>query len=612
MPAMLKKDLIDVGGGHNDGVPAARLADNEAAALVNFYPDGTILRRRRGLSLLPVSSFSGGQRIVGLFAHKTAAGQWIELIGGVSNIGAVQGGGTVNFPSVVAFPSSTERWRFRQYKDVTYATRKGASYLLRVAAAQAGGAVAFMILPAGLPPFPSIPLVDAGFSLPAGDEGIEAGDYECVVTPYNSNTGQEGNPSSPRTVTASAGDAFRWKLPNPSYVETGVQQVTDIRCYRSLVGRTGRYFFVGSFALEDALLGGVVEGKSVSQLGDEASFRNTVPPVGISMLEAWQERGWLSDGTNVYYSEIGLFESFPTSNTFPVYPDDGHKIVALHAWGEGRLVAAKTNAVHYVIDGPSGFDLETLTDHGCAAPESMRVADGLLMWFSGEHFLLSAGGPPRIIDDPRVRATIEAMNSDDRAAVFAAIEPRRGWYVASISIDGSPSKLLVYDYRQDKWWVSEYSEAVGTPEIFGILYDESALPVIHAATRDGLIYDLFSAGVANSGDDVGNAIAARWDTKGFGYEMEALKKGVRRVNLLTNAPSPGTLSLSLLLDGAALPYKTRSVDILGKQWRRVSLSSLRRLAGTVQFRLEYSGPAELEIHGLSFELVGFARLGRVA
>lgn len=608
MPVTLKKDIVDLGGGRNGGIPAARIGESELAECVNLFPYGPVLRRRPGSTRDSTVPYT--EKLTSMFAHKTRLGQWIEFFGGLTSVARLDAGVLSSVPQNFVIPESYEPWRARQYKDVTYAVREGLGYLTIVARPDAAGNAILGLLPAGLHAHTSGPAVSLATALPAADLGIAAGTYGCVVTPYNANTGQEGNPSPETSVVVAVGkSALHWQVTATyPYAATDGQQVTHFRCYRSLKDTTGAYYFVGSIAYDGTLTQTLDEGKDVGQLGVAASFKNTVPPTGVVGVESWGERGWLHDGRYVYYSELGLFESYPAANAFPVYPDDGHQIKVVYRWGDSRLVVGKTNGIHFIEDSGSGFLLQTLTDrYGCPSPDSMRTAEGNLFWFSGNDFHLSDGNAARAISDPQVRDMIDDMSAADRRTVHAAIEPKRGWYLASIAIDGVRARVLCYDYRRDRWTVFKWSTVMGTPYFMGDHFHENQLPITRAVTTDGHVYTLF---VNTATDDAGNAISWNFTTKAFGFEMEALRKGVRRVNVLTNAPSPTTLTMKLLVDGAI--YKSRDIDLAGNLWRRANLSNLKKLGRLIQFRLLGSDAASIDIEGLSFELVGFARMERAA
>ena len=153
----------------------------------------------------------------------------------------------------------------------------------------------------------------------AGD--LAAGAYEIVDTFYNTLTGAESNPSPEATVTVAASRTINYT----AILTTTNAQTNARRIYRSLVDQTGEWFHVltildnitSSYSGEDALL---------EDMGVPAEQTNGIPPDDLVNFDIHQERMFCTDGLLLYFSELGLPESFAGTSSLNVRSDDGYLI----------------------------------------------------------------------------------------------------------------------------------------------------------------------------------------------------------------------------------------------------------------------------------------------
>lgn len=583
--------LLDYSGGVNQGLPSTHIGRNEQVDILNFYPWGLKLKKRPGRTKVTQTA---GSTVTGLFSYKDDTAGWVLIAGQPTGLAKKDGSGLTALPinDGGSYTSSTAAmWRFRQYKNVGYAVRKSTGAMKR---------------------FKSDFMMDAGISAPTaaptivdgGAGALTTGNYFAVYTCYNSETDVESNPSPASTVLALGAS----KLIDWSGISTCLDgQVNARRLYRTLVNQQGQYFFVAQIN-DNTTTTFADDNVITADMGRSVSFRNDEPPALAHLLEIWKERMWLSDGTDVFFSEAGLMESFYALAVISVYPDDGHEIRALHAWGD-RLVIGKTNAIHYIVGSDStDFSLQTLSDrHGVIAPDSVKSAEGLLFWFEGENFYRAAGNSVVSISDTKVRTFIDNIAATEKSQVVAGIYPRLGLYVAAIpqgTAGGGNEKLLVYNYRSDSWTAFDYPSSTA-PKVIGDFYDENFNQLLYAGFgSDGLIYDI----VSGTSDD-GAAIQGSFRTKDFMALGRGL--GLIRVGLLSDR-STGTTSLKLYLDGSDTAFKTRSISLdTGSMWRWFAHGNSQNIAPTLGVQFTHSGTDDFEFSGMVLEGEVFDRFGTV-
>jgi hypothetical protein len=591
MSAQLIYATRDVGGGlvDADSLPRTIIPSKAWSRLDNFYSVGTSIRRRDGTARVTTSAY--GQAISSLYTYKLTTGAWEMLAGAVSSLAKLVSGALVALPAAAGgtIPSATYPWSMRQFREVVYAARRDAGRLKRITLGswQDAGIAAPSTAPT---------MADGG----AG--ALPAATYYSVYRYRNSQTGALSNWSPVSSALALGASK---KINHAALVASTNPQVDKIDIGRTLSDQTGEYFFVASVA------NGVTTytGDQVlnADLGDALNDTNGLPPDEARVLEVFAERLWLSAGTGVYFSQIGLPESWNAAVDYlPVFDDDGHEVRALLAI-PGQLVVAKTNALRYVA-GVTKFEVGTLTEkHGCVAGETLKYALGNLIWYAGDNFYSYTGGDPRPLADKRIKALLDRVTPSAKQNVRAAIYPARNWYVAALPLDGAPSPTVevVYNYADDTWATFTRAQL---PVAYGDFWNTDYTHLLYAASADGHVYDL-----ASGTTDNGTAIAAVAETGELGFESDGTLKAIQRVSLL--APTIGeTVTLKAYRNGAAAAHKTRSALSLAvaEEWKRYRLSTVDQLAKTLRLGIEYSGTAALRIDGWMIEALGTQRRGRAA
>jgi hypothetical protein len=437
----------------------------------------------------------------------------------------------------------------------------------------------------------------------AGD--LEAGNYYGVYTFYNSTTRQESDYSPVSTVLALAAD----KKINWSTMDVSTQaQVDSRRLYRTWVGQEGQYFHVATLSNNiDSTYSG--ENTIQDDMGAAASTKNGVPPTNPTTMEIFQERMWISDGLDLYFSEIGLMESFGSRNFLYVKPDDGHRIIGLKAFSE-RLLIGKRNALHYLTGTDQvSFQLRTLSDrHGVASHHSMVVSEGSCFWYGGDNFYATDGNVVSAIGDVDIRAYVDGISQAYAGYVQGAVNEKLGFAYWIIPYNSAtPNLVLAYNYKSGDWSVFDYNATIGTPQVFGDYYDENDAHVIYTTLGSvtGVVYEFISS----AADDDGTAIACVARGKSHGYESDDTLKFMHNVQvMLSTSQQAEDLTLTLYKDDIAASQDTFSLNTYGGYlWKRASLANNGELGTFLDLKLEYTGDADIELAGLGFEIVDTGR-----
>lgn len=539
-----------------------------------------------------VSSTAFVERITGLGAYRPAVlppGGVDMVVAGPTRWGILKSGALTAIANQTGFtiPTSMQRWTLFQYKDIAYGIRQGVG-LVRSDGTYVGstGIAAPTVAPV---------LADGG----AG--AIPAASFKGVYTFYNANTDLESNPSPvSNTLALGVNKKISW---------TGIAvstnpQVTSRRIYRTLPDQSGEYFLVAEIAnnidttyASDNVLAQDLD-ESVSQV-------NGLPSGDLRMGAVWKERLFASDGSLLLHSEDGLIEAFDPEAFIPVFPDDGHEIRAIHAYGD-RLVVGKTNKVHYLVGSdPNTFALLTLTDrHGCASHHSMQTAEGYLFWLGLDNVYRSDGNSVVGIAGVKLRTVIE--NLDDAAAqnAVATVFPTLGWYV--LTIPGY--KQLIYNYRTDVWTEVPTAENI---QAVGDFFDTNRAQEIFVADDDGHVYRFNDTtyGYDDTATTLGNAITALADSRAFGAEA-ATEHVVERAALLCQRYAE-SITLAIVSEGVVVKSRSVSLDY-EPRWKLYSLSTRHQAKSQSQLRITYSGATAVELEGFALDISPLGRSAMMA
>src|SRR6185295_11185130 len=92
----LRYEVLNLGGGHVDGLPPEHIEDTQAASLVNWLPFGSKLRHRDGT--VQVTTYPYTERITSLFPFKVSLGTWLLIAGTQTGLAKLVAGSLVAIP----------------------------------------------------------------------------------------------------------------------------------------------------------------------------------------------------------------------------------------------------------------------------------------------------------------------------------------------------------------------------------------------------------------------------------------------------------------------------------------------------------------------------------
>lgn len=602
--------LLDLGGGINQGLPATQIPERESPDLLNLYPYGPSLKRRPGI--VRVTNSLGLEMVTPGRFHSAELGQSALIVGAKADLYSYSGGNWSQLWAS-ALPETYRPWTFIQYNRIGLFCRVGYGTLRWwrpgiVPGVQykqpSGVGSAGIAAPATAPT-----LADAG----AGT--IEtSGDYTGVVTFYDADTGAESDPSDPSAAVTLAGNRnITWSsIPTSTNV-----RVTHVRLYRSLADQPGVYYFVAAVTNGTT---GYTDSSPTDDLGSAASFRNGLPPDVVEHMALFREHLFTTDGTELRFSEPGLPESFHALNQLTVSPDDGGRIVGLCATPD-RLIVAKTTGIWYVTGEDRGnFEVHLLSaGHGCVAGHTLRWSNGLTFWLGEREVWASDGGTPVPIGTPKLQTFLDNLTPDYFERITATVYEPMGWYILSVpdtsENDDWPARkrTQVYCIREQAWvpwrWDASsfagtatnrslrgavsFTDTDGTPRLLGVL--------------DGLwyVYDLFDqvggAGGDRSAPSYTDQVSWVLTTKRLAAaDRLGHLQTVRRVSMLTDWGTPDGIDVNLLDDaGASRAY--RGVYPLAeteRDWQHFNIDAMDKPSSFVQLKLSGGSDHAFAIHGL--------------
>jgi len=612
-------DYADIGGGINAGAAPAAIASREMAELVNWYPYQTRLRRRGGISSV---GFWADEDPSGMFPLKTASGVWTLLVGSSAAFGRLDGTTVVPLASGVTLPASRYPWTMFQYKDHVYALRKGTNILCRL--------TDDLVTRAGMAaPVTAMTLTEDG----AG--ALPGGNYKAVYTNYNIATDMESNPSPVSNTLALAASK---KIDYSGIAVSADGFVTARRIYRTLENQSGVYFFVAQVSdnVSTTFLGDNVV---VNDLGRTVSFDHGMPPAGLTTGVIWNERLFVTDSVDLFFSEFLNIEGFGDESIISVYKDDGHSIRGLLAHGD-RLIIGKTNKMHYLLgDSLQNFGLHTLSDrHGCLSGASMKSALGSILWYGTGNAVYRSDGtsPPQEISTPRIKPYLEQIPKGLEEYVTAAVYDPLSWYLLSIptavATDGTPQTgiTLCYNYKENNWTVFRTSGGNGAGLIpsdfednfltYGDFYDSANRQLLYVSgipTDKGGIsgriflfndpaadYDFIAANIG-SGPTLSprRPLRARWRTKADDFGYPGYRKYYKEVWLATAQRAENVL-LQVFLESGTTPVlaRTVSLDIPDSEFKPYAIGHARQPGTRIQLSGETVGGLPVDLDQMHFEV----------
>lgn len=587
---MARVTISDLGGSLNQGRAPAFIGENEYTQLSNFYQFGGKLRRRGGMRKINNARYSEGVTGVTVYRpDQSSLTNFDAALGTATGFAKLNGDVITAITPQTNFSIATSNrpWTMFQYKNILYGLREFAD-LIRSDGTYFG--------PAGIPaPTGAATLADGG-------AGSLTGDFIGVYTFYNANNGMESNPSPVSNTLTIAGKKVNWSGIGTS---TNVQ-VTSRRLYRTLPNQSGEYFFVAEIPnnVDTTYTGDNV---LVQDMGDAVSFANGEPPDGLILGDIWKERLFASDGVDLFHSEDGLIEAFDPEAVIPVFPDDGHRLSAVHGHGD-RLMIGKTNKIHFLVGSdPSNFQLLTLTDrHGCVSHHSMQSAEGYLFWLGVDNVYRSDGNSVTGIASIKIRDILASFDAEQAKDAVAAVFPKLGWYVLALA--NSPDQIaLIYNYKTDVWAQVLPQNFINA---FGDFYDTSGEHHIYCTDILGSVYEFADPDYdlddhsSLNGHELASSITSEATTRAFqsdpGTKHVVIGVGIQTARVAEN------ITLAIESEGTTVKQRTVSLDYEPRM-KSYLLSTRHQAKEHSQLHITYSGEEPIEIESLYVDIEPLGR-----
>lgn len=342
-----------------------------------------VIGKRRGAQTRNATALTGSPGIIGGFQFKKRSGTKFNLL--VSDTGRLDQLNTNDTTSVInalAFTSGTHYPCFAVANDLCFIVNDVDQKKTDGTTVQAFGITR-----------PAAPTAAA-----AAGGAMATGVWDVALTYFNSATGNESSSSDYTSVTLTAGNQ---KI-NVSWLAPADTQVTHVRVYarQQTAGVNGYRAVAGATPAADATYGGYAPATLATVLDISAvqygaftllapgTSENNPPPAATQYPTLHQQRLFLADSGNVYYSNlknnVAYPEAFNANNVQPVNPNDGDTIIGM-ASHNGVLFVFKKFSI-YTISGsdPGSWDVQLLTkDYGLSSHRSIVSAGGNLYWWAG-------------------------------------------------------------------------------------------------------------------------------------------------------------------------------------------------------------------------------------
>jgi hypothetical protein len=480
-----------------DDIPLNASPRGRNSALIPIAGNRASVMKRRGMRTINTTAITGTPAIIGQLAYHTSAGTLYHLL--ISDAGrldrrnsdtttsAADAVTPAPFTAGTLFPDSAVA------NYLAYICNGSEQKKFNGTSVQKWGITA----PSAAPT-----LTDSGVA------GVHDGTYEGYITYYNSNADVESSPSptsSTLTLVTNQID-FAW-------LASADSQVTHVRVYVRNTATQPFFYRIATVAIgtltvrtntTDANL--VVKGPT--------SGDNDPPPATTKFCEWHLSRMFISDGTDVFYSDENKPEGFNPENTLPgLNREEGEDITALHA-SRGVLIVTKTTKTYLLIgDHPDNWRVEILDPSiGCVSARSMTTVEGVARWWSKRGLVEWEGDSLIHVGQILIAPTIspDAINHDELLRVCAADDPTRERIVIALPAVGKDRNTiyLPYSYRL-RCFESDGWTAIDAASLCTV--DDSGTPSLYAGGYEGQVFRWWDAdndGVATSTTASGTVTSA--------------------------------------------------------------------------------------------------------
>ena len=377
--------------------------------------------------------------------------------------------------------------------------------------------------------------------------GNMKGTYNIALTAANTTTGAESSLSnlvSGVAVQSGSTIVISWTFPSDP-------QVNLIRVHIFKQGLTDRFYRVtgpnvtpaangdggytsGTLSITLNLTDNNINNLTVSSPG---THTNDPPPTGAKFIAYHNSRMWLTDGKDLFYSNISQPDAFNATGVEKVNPGDGQSIVAFASHGDDNLVIGKSRSMHRLMgpNDPNTWEIKEIDPAvGIKSARSLLSAEGVLMWQAdqGVYQLVVGGFPVRLSgggmdQEPKEQEIGGLLNSAYLDKAVAAFDKTNQRIYFAVPESGKTRNTIIFPYNiklgiwEDRWNPMDVSA-------FGTFFDANGAPYIVVGNYKGRAFSI-------------------WDTTTY-------VDGVRLTNgatTFTLTGTPTTIDASSLTDSGA-------------------------------------------------------------
>lgn len=454
-----------------------------------------------------------------------------------------------------------------------------------------------IVYPWGLTP----PIAGPTLVPDAGSAAYPLGTYSFVYT-YVQKVGstivQESNPS-PASTRATVSSSFNTFL--VTLAGTTTAGVTHMRVYRSNDGGSA-YFLDEEVANPGLSNPSYYSIKATASLGAQVGEDNDLPPT-TDRFAVWQDRGWLADDINIYYSEKFNLNAWPQLNYLPI-GTSRDPITAMVASINGLGVftqrrryrimesLADINAIGDALPffgGSSNTFIPVLSSQSRGAPglrAAVNVEDGVLYVSNDGVFItdlaqndLEISGPIRGLFNGISTDNIEHVDKQHLSSVIVH-EHNAKIYVAyrEASADYN-NRMLIFSKRNSKWYTYDFSCTA--------LYGSNTYNKLYLGAEDGSLTIL-----DNYESEYVDSVTARLRTHDLSFGTPFMRKILNYLYVDSDLISGETITGTLYVDGVS--HSTFSVN------NNLKIRFPNVYGRTFAVDLLYAGAERLKIRGLRF------------
>lgn len=233
-----------------------------------------------------------------------------------------------------------------------------------------------------------------------------------------------------------------------------------------------------------------------------SSTASLVVPAGVfttpQYLRVHRNRGWIAQGSTLYFSDAGNLTSWPVGNFLNVNTNDGQVITGIEVLLDA-LIVFKTDSIWIVTGDATGVGNNTVIGSlnlrransavGCAAYKTIRKVENVL-------YFMSRGGI-YIFQNYQARLMSQALNNTFRLDVnpnainlsWAIFSPVQKKYLLGFASAASntPDKVICYDLMIQHFTIWDHM-----PGAWAVNFRFSPIDtVVMGDSNQGNIYQLF-------------------------------------------------------------------------------------------------------------------------